>query len=98
MILIATFPVVASWYFGFGATPHKIQLGVGATLLWVDASTDATGTEYGDTGFAVAATAVVGYRYLPAHGGFTFGAGFTPLWRGGKGVLAWGGANAGYAF
>ena len=98
ILQLASFPLVVSWYVG---TPHhKLQLGLGATLLYVSASTDASGTKYAGTseGLGVAATAVVGYRYMPAHTGFTFGVAFTPLLRTTKGFLPWGGASAGIAF
>lgn len=95
---LATFPVVMSFYVGL--PHHKLQLGLGATLLYVSAITDAAGTNYQSAteGFGLAATAVIGYRYMPARTGFTFGVGFTPLLRSGKGFLPWGGASAGIAF
>ena len=98
VLQLATFPVVLSWYVGL--PHHKLQLGIGATLLYVSASTDAAGTKFESTteGFGIAATAVVGYRYMPEHTGFTFAVGFTPLLRTGKGFLPWGGASAGIAF
>jgi hypothetical protein len=97
-LTLATFPLVVSAY--FGPPRHKLQLGIGATWLYVSTSTDNTGTKFsgGEDGLGLAATAVVGYRYVPPGGGFTFGAGFTPLVRTGKGVLAWGGLSGGYAF
>jgi hypothetical protein len=95
-LTLATFPLVASYY--FGPPRHKLQLGLGATVLYIDASSDAAGTKFGSTGLEVAATGVVGYRYLPKCRGFTFGVGFTPLFRAGKGFLPWGGVNAGIAF
>jgi hypothetical protein len=97
-LVLATFPIVASYY--WGSSPHKLQLGVGATVLYVSASSDSTGAKFesvGD-GLDVAATAVVGYRYLPKAGGWTFSVGFTPLFRGAKGLLPWGGVSGGYSF
>ena len=94
---LATFPLVASYYVG---TPrHKLQLGLGATILYLGVSTDSTGTKFeGErSGFGVAGTAVIGYRYLPPDRGFSFGVGFTPLLRTSS-FLPWGGANAGYVF
>jgi hypothetical protein len=94
---LATFPLVASYYFG---TPqHKLQLGLGATVLYSGVSSDSTGTKFESerSGGAVSATAVVGYRYLPPTRGFSFGAGFTPLLRESR-FLPWGGATAGYVF
>jgi hypothetical protein len=94
---LASFPLVASWY--WGSPNHKLQLGLGTTILYLDASTDSEGTSFGGerAGLGVAATGVVGYRYLPRAGGLSFGAGFTPLVRTSS-VLAWGGLNVGYAF
>jgi len=94
---LATFPLAASYY--VGATQHKLQLGLGATILYLGVSSDSTGTRFeGErSGFGVAATAVIGYRYLPPDRGFSFGVGFTPLLRTSS-FLPWGGANAGYVF
>ena len=94
---LATFPLVASYYLG---TPmHKLQLGLGATILYLGVTTDSQGTKFeGErSGGGLAATAVIGYRYLPPESGFTFGVGFTPLLRTSR-FLPWGGANAGYIF
>ncbi len=97
-LTIATFPLLASYY--LGSTPHKLQLGLGATILYVSASSDATGVKYDSaaSGLGVAATGVVGYRYVPDGRGVTFGVGFTPMLRASKGFLPWGGASVGYAF
>lgn len=97
-LLLATMPLLASYY--IGPPRHKLELGLGATLIYFSASSDATGTKFegSGTGLGVAAAGVVGYRYLPEGRGFTFGAGFTPLLRAAKGFLPWGGASAGYAF
>ena len=97
-LTILTFPLVASYY--LGPRRHKLQLGLGATVLYVDVSSDSQGIKYegSGTGLGVAATAVVGYRYIPPCRGLTFGVGFTPLVRPQKGILPWGGANVGYAF
>jgi hypothetical protein len=97
-LVLASVPLVASYFLG---TPrHKLELGLGATILYSEAATDSTGTKYEGsvTGLGVAATGVVGYRFLPAGRGFTLGAGFTPLLRATKGFLPWGGVSAGYAF
>ncbi len=97
-LVLASVPIVASWYGGSSA--HKLQLGLGASALYVSAATDATGQKFSgsEEGLGIAATAVVGYRYLPRDGGFTFGIGFTPLLRSGRGFLPWGGASGGVAF
>jgi hypothetical protein len=97
-LTLATFPLLASYY--YGPSHHKLQLGLGATVIYFAASSDSTGATYQGTGtgLGVAATAVVGYRYLPSSSGITFGFGFTPLVRTEKGLLLWAGASAGYAF
>lgn len=95
-LTLLTFPITASYY--WGTLHHKLQLGLGATILYTSASSDSSGTSYGNTGLAIAATAIVGYRYLPIGRGFTFGAGFTPLLRTSRGFLPWGGVTAGYVF
>lgn len=94
---LATFPLVASYH--VGSRHHKLQLGLGATILYLGVSTDSTGTKFeGErSGVGVAASAVIGYRYLPPDRGFSFGVGFTPLLRTSS-FLPWGGANAGYVF
>lgn len=96
-LTLVSAPLVASWY--YGPKSHKLQLGLGATLLYLGGSSDSQGTEFaGDrAGLGVAATGVVGYRFVPRTGGFSFGLGFTPLLRTSS-FLAWGGANVGYAF
>ncbi len=95
---IASFPLVASYYVGRGH--HRLELGLGGTILHVGVSRDSTGTSFAGagTGLGVAVTAVVGYRYFPRARGITFGIGFTPLVRAEKGFLPWGGANVGYVF
>jgi hypothetical protein len=97
-LVLVSFPLVASYY--LGPPRHKLELGLGATILYVGASSDSTGTRYEGSvsGLGVAATAVIGYRYIPSHSGLTLGAGFTPLLRATKGFLPWGGVSAGYAF
>ncbi len=97
-LTLATFPLVASWYWGL--PHHKLQLGLGATILYFSASSDAAGTKFegSASGLGIAATGVIGYRYIPEHFGFTFGAGFTPLVRTAKGFLPWGGVDVGIVF
>jgi hypothetical protein len=97
-LTLASFPFVASYY--LGPPRHKLELGLGATILYVDAASDSTGTKYQGSvgGLGIAATAVIGYRYVPRGHGVTFGAGFTPLLRETKGFLPWGGAMVGWAF
>lgn len=96
-LTLVTFPMVASYYFGWRS--HHLQLGLGATILYTGVATDSQGTKFDGerSGAGVAATGVVGYRFVPRDGGVSFGLGFTPLIRTSR-FLPWGGANVGYAF
>lgn len=96
-LTLVTFPLIASYYFGWRS--HHVQLGVGATILYTGVATDSQGTKFNGerSGAGVAATGVVGYRFIPRDGGVSFGVGFTPLVRTSR-FLPWGGANVGYAF
>lgn len=96
-LTLVSFPIVASYYLGWRS--HNLQLGLGATLLYTAVATDSQGTRFDGerSGAGVAATAVVGYRFIPRSGGLSFGVGFTPLVRASR-FLPWGGANVGYAF
>ena len=96
-LTLVSLPFVASYY--VGGLKHKLQLGLGATVLYLSASSDSQGTTFDSerSGLGLAATAVIGYRYLPRDSGFSFGIGFTPLLRASK-FLPWGGINLGYAF
>ncbi len=95
-LTLLTFPITGSYF--WGTLRHKLELGLGATFLYTSASTDSTGITYGSTGLGIAATAIVGYRYVPVGRGITFGGGFTPLLRASRGFLPWGGLSAGYVF
>lgn len=96
-LTLFTLPIMASYYAGWET--HKIQIGLGATLIATDAATDSQGTSFGGerAGVGLAAAGYIGYRYLPLDHGITFGLGFSPLLRGSK-ALPWGGANFGYVF
>jgi hypothetical protein len=96
-LTLVSFPLVASYYFGWRS--HHLQLGLGATILYTEVATDSTGTKFDGerSGPGIAAAGVVGYRFIPRDGGVSFGLGFTPLVRTSR-FLPWGGANVGYAF
>jgi hypothetical protein len=96
-LVLVSFPAVASYYLGWRS--HNLQLGLGATVLYSGVATDSRGTEFQSerSGLGLAASGVIGYRYLPRDGGVMFGLAFTPLLRSGS-FLPWGGANVGYAF
>lgn len=86
-------PVLANAY--WGSASHKIEVGLGITGIYrTDAVAGGTRSgavdgsfSKGSKGFDVAGTALVGYRFIPAHGGLSFGGGFTPLF-GAGGFLA----------
>lgn len=96
-LTLVSIPLLASYYFGWRS--HNLQLGLGATVLYTGVATDSRGTSFSGerSGAGLAASGVVGYRYIPRDGGITFGVGFTPLVRTSR-FLPWGGANVGYAF
>ncbi len=90
-------PLTAN-YMGIGSADHKLELGLGP--LFVNASAGASGvggTAAHASGFAVAGTATIGYRYVPHDGGFNFKLGFTPIF-GAGGFLPWGGLGLGAVF
>jgi len=93
---LITVPVLANYY--LGGINHKLQLGLGATF--VNVSEQDVGSGIGSTfnggGFSAGGTAVVGYRYIPVKGGFTFGIGFTPFF-GTFGFIPWAGLSLGTA-
>jgi hypothetical protein len=97
-LTLVSFPVLASYYYSLWRG-HHLQFGLGATVLYTGVATDSLGTSFDAerSGFGLAASAIVGYRYMPRDGGVSFGIGFTPLVRASK-LLPWGGANVGYAF
>ncbi len=96
-LTLVSLPLLASYYVGWRS--HHLQLGLGATILYTEVATDSTGTKFDGerSGLGIAATGVVGYRFIPRDGGISFGVGFTPLVRTSR-FLPWGGANVGYAF
>lgn len=96
-LVLVSFPIVASYYYGWRS--HYAQLGLGATILYTGVATDSEGTKFENerSGAGIAAAGVIGYRFMPRDGGITFGVGFTPLLRTSK-FLPWGGASVGYTF
>jgi hypothetical protein len=91
---IMTFPVLANYY--IGGRDHKLQLGVGATFLYASESIALVSF----SGVIPAPTAVIGYRYIPARGGFAFFIGLTPFLVPGsdKTFFPWGGTSFGGVF
>lgn len=80
-----------------GGKNHKLEMGAGATLIYVSASASGGAASASGEGVGVAGTGVVGYRYSPADGGFVFRAGYTPL-VGKGGYMSWGGVSFGGTF
>jgi hypothetical protein len=83
-----------------GGENHKLQLGLGATMLYVT-TTASSGALFGSvSGLVPVPTAALGYRYVPARGGFTLFVGLTPfiIPGGDKTFLPWGGLSLGGVF
>lgn len=91
-------PVVGSLY--VGSENHKLQLGLGVTFVYVTSAVQSGSLVGSSSGLVPMPTAVVGYRYIPAKGGFAFSVGFTPLYVTGRGggFLPWGGLSLGAVF
>ena len=88
-------PVLAN--FMLGGDNHKIELGAGMTLFYASGSASSADAVASGSGMAPVGTAVLGYRYVPHDGGFTFRAGFTPLVSK-QGFQPWAGMSFGYVF
>ena len=89
-----TIPLTAH-YLGVGSARHRLDLGLGALVLYASAEARAEAREIARESFTVVGTASVGYRYLPPSG-FTFNIGFTPIF--GPIFLPWGGMGIGHTF
>jgi hypothetical protein len=90
-----TVPVLFSYV--HGKQSHRLEVGAGVTVLR-SAGTPAMGNYAAlPSDLSFMATGVIGYRYVPREGGFTYRAGFTPLISGG-GFLPWAGLSFGYLF
>jgi len=89
-------------YLGIGSANHKLELGAGATMMYFSGSgTNNFSSSITASGFVMAPTATVGYRYVPTDGGFNFKAGFTPFLIAAGGntqFFPWAGIAAGYGF
>lgn len=79
------------------AGSSKFELGAGILVANLSASASGNaGTLFSASGFGIAGTATIGYRYQASDGGFIFRIGFTPLI--GNGFVPWGGLSFGYGF
>ena len=73
-ITILIFPIMANYLINFGN--HNIELGIGPNLFYASGNTDVAGDF---SGFAVGATARIGYLYYPTDGGFNIRFAYTPI-------------------
>ena len=90
-----TLPVLVSYV--RGDRSHRLEVGAGVTVLR-SAGMPAMGRIAArPSDLSIMATGVIGYRYVPREGGFTYRAGFTPLLSAG-GFLPWAGLSFGYLF
>lgn len=88
-------------YLGIGSPNHKLELGAGVVLMSFSAGASTFSATANASGFVVAGTATVGYRYVPVDGGINFKAGFTPLVLQTAGTtyfMPWAGLSIGYGF
>jgi hypothetical protein len=92
---VMLFPILANYLIGPGN--HKLEIGAGPLILYASAKADIGGDSASASGVALAGTAVFGYRYVPKDGGFTFRAGFTPVFSQ-NGFAPWLGLSFGYVF
>jgi hypothetical protein len=93
-----TFPILANYY--IGGKNNKLEIGAGATMVYA-ATSAGTSTSFASvSGLVPAPTMAVGYRYIPAKGGFTFFIGFTPLILPGadRPIWPWAGTSFGGVF
>ncbi len=95
---LVTVPVLGNYY--VGGRDHKLQLGAGLTFFYASGNTGSNDGLVSFSGLVPAPTVAIGYRYLPAKGGFTFFIGFTPFIIPGnnKIVQPWAGMSFGGAF
>jgi hypothetical protein len=73
------FPITAS-YIGLRSGKHSLELGGGATLLYLSGSANAAGVSASGSGIVPFGILMVGYRFHPVdHAGFQFRIGFNAL-------------------
>lgn len=82
-VTYASFPLVGSYY--LGGENHKLQLGAGVTLVYVSSAASSGSLVGSASGIVPMPTGVLGYRYIPAKGGFAFSIGLTPVYVPGEG-------------
>lgn len=93
-------PLLANFLMGHRG--HHIEVGAGATLAILYGSAEGrsgswVGSRVTGSAFEALGTASVGYRYMPPKTGFSFRAGFSPLFA--PGLFApWGYISVGVAF
>ena len=91
-------PILVNYY--LGSANHKLQLGLGLTISHVSVGVSGNSLTGSADGIVPLVTAAIGYRYMPAKGGFNFSIGFTPFFipSGDKSFLPWAGLGLGAVF
>jgi len=84
-------------YLGVGTPNHILELGAGAVIFHASAGVDVGGSKSESSITSAWGTAIVGYRYQPADGGFMFRVGASPL-VGKDGAVFWPHLSLGGAF
>jgi hypothetical protein len=90
-----TIPAMVSYT--HGRNSHRLELGAGVTVIRTAGAPPMGRQPAVPADLSVMGTAVIGYRYVPREGGFTYRAGLTPMFSRG-GVLPWAGLSFGYLF
>jgi hypothetical protein len=73
-------PITSSYIINFPSSPHHIELGGGATVVFGSGFQDVSNKGYNSIdGAFPAATLIAAYRLQPAEGGFNLRVGITPL-------------------
>jgi hypothetical protein len=92
---ITTAPLTLSWFpFSSSTSSPSSKLEIGAGIVYVDLTKKLASFPAGNS---IGYTAILGYRYQPADGGFLFRIAFTPFILFNK-TEPWGGITFGYGF
>ena len=92
---LTTVPLLAGVAFGRGE--HKLEIAAGATFVWYTGEVRVFVAKVAESGFFPAATAFVGYRFVPEKASVLVRVGVTPLatFTDSVRVLPWGGMAVG---
>jgi hypothetical protein len=104
-VSLFTVPILANYLVSFGSS--ALELGGGATIIKSNGAANGNGLAVSEAGTVVLGTAILGYRYQPADGGFQFRIGIEALVGKGLalsnpdpnkiGVLPWGYVSIGFS-